>query len=68
LKIEAAVNREGKIAAVRCRAAIDLGIDTVFEGTARDYRPQQAGKTASETAGTGGEKVAEDSTQHSGEH
>jgi nitrogenase molybdenum-iron protein alpha/beta subunit len=32
LKIEAAVEQGGKIAAVRCRAALDLGIETVFTG------------------------------------
>jgi hypothetical protein len=30
LKIEAAVDQEGKIAAVRCRAALDLGVEAVY--------------------------------------
>jgi len=38
LKIEAAVDREGKIAAVRCRAALDVGVETVFEGAAPGYK------------------------------
>jgi hypothetical protein len=38
LKIEAAVDREGKVAAVRCRAALDLGVEAVFEGTAPGYK------------------------------
>jgi len=38
LKIEAAVDQEGKVAAVRCRAALDLGVEAVFEGTAPGYR------------------------------
>jgi len=38
LKIEAAVDREGKIAAVRCRAALDLGVEAVFEGAAPGYK------------------------------
>jgi hypothetical protein len=38
LKIEAAVDREGKMAAVRCRAALDLGVEAVFEGTAPGYK------------------------------
>jgi hypothetical protein len=38
LKIEAAVDREGKIAAVRCRAALDVGVETVFEGAALGYK------------------------------
>ncbi len=61
LKIEAAVDQEGKIAAVRCRAALDLGVEAVFEGVAPGYRLEkmaQASKTADETAG-GGEKAVE---------
>ena len=49
LKIEAAVDQDGKIAAVRCRAALDLGVEAVFEGTAPGYRLEktaQADKTA----------------------
>jgi len=38
LKIEAAVDREGKIAAVRCRAVLDVGVEAVFEGTAPGYK------------------------------
>ncbi len=52
LKIEAAVDREGKIAAARCRVALNLGVETVFEGTAPGYRLE---KTASKTAGAGAE-------------
>jgi len=43
------VDRDGRIAAVRCRAALDLGVETVFMGTAPGYRLEktaQAGKTA----------------------
>jgi hypothetical protein len=61
LKIEAAVDQEGKVAAVRCRAALDVGVEAVFAGTAPGYRLEeaaQASETADETAG-GGEKVAE---------
>jgi len=32
------VDREGKVAAVRCRAALDLGVETVFEGAAPGYK------------------------------
>jgi hypothetical protein len=47
LKIEAAVDRDGKIAAVRCRAALDLGVEAVFTGVAPGYRLEEAaGKTA----------------------
>ena len=45
LKIEAAVDREGKIAAVRCRAALDLGVEAVFEGVAPGYRLEEAAQT-----------------------
>jgi hypothetical protein len=38
LKIEAAVGQDGKIAAVRCRAALDLGVEAVFKGVAPGYR------------------------------
>jgi hypothetical protein len=38
LKIEAAVDRDGRVAAVRCRAALDEGVEAVFEGTASGYR------------------------------
>jgi len=49
LKIETAVDREGKIAAVRCRAALDVGVEAVFEGVAPGYtlkKTAQIGKTA----------------------
>jgi hypothetical protein len=52
LKIEAAVDRDGKIAAVRCRAALDLGVEAVFMGTAPGYRLEEA---AGKTAGAGAE-------------
>jgi len=45
LKIEAAVDREGKIAAVRCRAALDLGVEAVFEGAAPGCRLEEAAQT-----------------------
>jgi hypothetical protein len=54
LKIEAAVDREGKIAAVRCRAALDEGVEAVFMGAAPGYRLEktaQAGKTADAAEG-----------------
>jgi hypothetical protein len=49
LKIEAAVDQDGKIAAVRCKAALDVGVEAVFMGVAPGYRLEktaQAGKTA----------------------
>jgi len=38
LKIEAAVDRDGRVAAVRCRAALDVGVEAVFMGTAPGYK------------------------------
>ena len=38
MKIEAAVDQDGKIAAVRCKAALDEGVEAVFEGAAPGYR------------------------------
>ena len=51
LKIKAAVDRDGKIAAVRCRAALDLGVEAVFTGVASGYRLEK-------TVGAGAEKTA----------
>jgi hypothetical protein len=54
LKIEAAVDRDGRVAAVRCRAALDLGVEAVFMGTAPGYRLEktaQTGKTADAAEG-----------------
>jgi len=45
LKIEAAVDREGKVAAVRCRAALDVGVEAVFMGAAPGYRLEEAAQT-----------------------
>ena len=51
LKIEAAVDQEGKVAAVRCRAALDVGVEAVFEGVSPGYRLE---KTAGAEAACGG--------------
>jgi len=62
LKIETAVDREGKVAAVRCRASLDEGVEAVFEGAAPGYRLEeaaQAGKTADAAEDVeGGEEAA----------
>jgi len=42
LKIEAAVDRDGRVAAVRCRASLDEGVEAVFEGVAPGYRLEAA--------------------------
>jgi len=59
LKIEAAVDRKGKIAAVRCRAALDLGVEAVFEGVAPGYRLEEA---PGKTAGAGAEAAEKTAT------
>jgi len=58
LKIEAAVDRDGRVAAVRCRAALDLGVEAVFEGVAPGYRLEEAAQ-ADKMAGAGGGEAAE---------
>jgi hypothetical protein len=53
LKIEAAVDQGGRVVAVRCRAALDLGVEAVFAGTATGYKLKktaQADKTADASA------------------
>ena len=60
LKIEAAVDRDGKIAAVRCRAALDEGVEAVFEGTAPGCRLEKTARAdTGKTAGAGGGEAAE---------
>jgi len=61
LKIEAAVDQEGKVAAVRCRAALDLGVEAVFMGAAPGYRLEKATQ-AGKTAGAGAEAAEETAT------
>ena len=59
LKIEAAVDREGKVAAVRCRAALDVGVEAVFMGAAPGYRLEKTAQVdISKTAGAGGGEAA----------
>jgi len=56
LKIEAAVDRDGRVAAVRCRAALDEGVEAVFEGAAPGYRLEKTAQAdTSKTAGAGAE-------------
>lgn len=55
------MDREGKVAAVRCIAALDVGVEAVFEGTAPGYRLEKTAQAdTGKTAGAGGaaEKVA----------
>jgi len=52
LKIEAAVDQDGRVAAVRCRASLDVGVEAVFEGVAPGHRLEEAAQ-ASKTAGAG---------------
>ena len=59
LKIEAAVDQDGRVVAVRCRAALDLGVEAVYVGVAPGYRLPQADKTADADA-EAAEKTATD--------
>jgi len=54
LKIEAAVDQDGKIAAFRCRAALDVGAEAVFTGVAAGYRLEKTAQ-ANETVDSGAE-------------
>jgi len=56
-----AVDREGKIAAVRCRAALDLGVEAVYVGAAPGHRLEEAAR-ASKTAGAGAEAAEKTAT------
>ena len=56
-----AVDREGKIAAVRCRAALDLGEEAVYVGAAPGHRLEEAAR-ASKTAGAGAEAAEKTAT------
>jgi hypothetical protein len=66
LKIEAAVDREGKVAAVRCRAALDVGVEVVFEGVAPGYRLEEAAQ-AGKTAGAAEDGKRRDSREEAAE-
>ncbi len=60
------MDRDGRVAAVRCRAALDVGVEAVYVGAAPGYKLEktaQASKTVDETAGDGGEGSREDSNQ-----
>jgi hypothetical protein len=61
LKIEVAVDREGKIAAVRCRAALDVGVEAVYVGVASGYRLEEAaGAEAAEKTSTDAEAALDE--------
>ncbi len=61
LKIEAAVDQEGKIAAVRCRAALDLGVEAVYVGVSPGYRlGEAAGAEAAEKTATDAEAALDE--------
>ncbi len=42
LKIEAAVDQDGRVAAVGCKALLDLDVETVFTGVSPGYRLEEA--------------------------
>ena len=54
------MGREGKVAAVRCRAALDLGVEAVFMGTAPGYKLEKTAQADTDkTTGAGGGEAAE---------
>jgi hypothetical protein len=60
LKIEAAVDRDGRVAAVRCRTALDEGVEAVYVGAAPGYRIEKSTQAdTGKTAGAGGGEAAE---------
>jgi len=61
LKIEAAVDRDRGVAAVRCRAALDLGVEAVYVGAAPGYKLEEAAQ-ADKTAGAGAEAAEKTTT------
>jgi hypothetical protein len=61
LKIEAAVDQGGKVAAVRCRAALDEGVEAVFMGVSPGYRLEKtAVAEAAEKTATGAEAALDE--------
>ncbi len=46
------MDQEGKVAAVRCRASLDVGVEAVYVGVASGYRLEETAQ-AGKTAGTG---------------
>jgi hypothetical protein len=65
LKIEAAVDQDGRVAAVRCRAALDLGVEAVFTGVSPGYRLEKtAVAEAAEKTATSAEAALD---EHRGE-
>jgi len=61
LKIEAAVDQDGRVAAVRSRAALDMGVEATFTGVASGYRLEEGAQT-SKTAGAGAEAAEKTAT------
>ncbi len=61
LKIEAAVDQDGRVTAVRCRTALDVGVEVVFEGMSPGYRLEKtAGAEAAEKTATDAEAALDE--------
>jgi hypothetical protein len=45
------VDQDGRATAVRCRAALDVGVEAVFEGTAPGYKLEKTAGAGAEAAG-----------------
>ncbi len=55
------MDQDGKIAAVRCRAALDLGLEAVYVGVAPGYKLEKtAGAEAAEKTATGAEAALDE--------
>ena len=63
LKIEAAVNRDGRVAAVMCGVSLDVCVEAVFTGAAPGYRLEKtagASAEAAEKTATGAEATLDE--------
>ncbi len=70
LKIEAAVDRDGRVVAVRCRAALDLGVEAVYVGVAPGYKLEKmadAEAALDERRDAAGRSVVSDGGRRRGE-
>ncbi len=64
------MDREGRVVAVRCRAALDLGVEAVYVGVSPGYRLEEAaGAEAAldERRGAAGRSVVSDDSWRRGE-
>ncbi len=60
LKIEAAVDQGGRVVAVRCRAALDVGVEAIFEGVSPGYKLEKTAGGAAEKTAIGAEAALDE--------